>query len=103
VIEDALVKVCIMRLFMSKFCYIEMPAIGEKYGLLLYKIHVTFYYIYINIYMFIHIEIMVTRTWELVYNDRLVATSKSSIIKGELRNHVSTSWFMYYASWLSNN
>ena len=46
-IEDALVKVCIMRLFMSKFCYIEMLAIGEKYGLLLYKIHVTFYYIYI--------------------------------------------------------
>ena len=46
-IEDALVKVCIMSLFMSKFCYIEMPAIGEKYGFLLYKIHVTFYYIYI--------------------------------------------------------
>ena len=84
---------------MSKFCYIEMLAIGEKYGLLLYKIHVTFYYIY----MFIHTEIMVTRTWELVYNDRLVATSKSSIIKGELRNHVSTSWFVYYASWLSTN
>ena len=41
-IEDALVKVCIMRLFMSKFCYIEMPAIGEKYGFLLYKIHVSF-------------------------------------------------------------
>ena len=53
--------------------------------------------------MFIYTEIMVTRTWELVYNDRLVATSKSSIIKGELRNHVSTSWFVYYASWLSTN
>ena len=49
-IEDALVKVCIMRWFMSKLCYIEMPAIGEKYGLLLYKIHVTFYYIYIYVY-----------------------------------------------------
>ena len=49
-IDDALVKVCIMRLFMSKFCYIEMPGIGKKYGLLLYKIHVTFYYIYIYVY-----------------------------------------------------
>ena len=48
-IKDALVKVCIMSLFMSKFCYIEMPVIGKKYGLLLHKIHVNFYYIYIYI------------------------------------------------------